>query len=209
MSDVSTPGAPATGPKKSKLTSIVLLIVAVIALISGITKMKHGLSEMSGSELSAEIKVLMDASNNAVREANTHIQAAAPKFQTLLNALDASPLEQVRSQQSTDANEVAKDFKAASEQFVLAASKLDEALKFKTDDVHKNYFTLKSHEYRSRGNVFDKNAQIVGLVLDASIVDHDALVAKILEIAKARDVEQKSADDDAAEAEKLANDAKK
>lgn len=200
MSDAAVPAEPT---KRSLLMTALIVIVGVIAIISGVAKMRHGFQEMTGSSVDPKVTALLTESDEAVAVANTHIEAARPDYEALLNGVDNLGLDAVRRDQSASAREVSDHFVEAAKLLRVAKQKLDDAKAMGLDDKIKEFVVAKGESYELMAQVSDKNREIVGLVLDESIANSDALTPKVLEVAAARDELQKQAEAAVAKADAL------
>ena len=185
------------------ITTLLLGAVAIVAIISGIAKMKGGLSEIFGSGDEAAVKALLTESDAAAEAGNKHLNEAAPKFQAILTAVDETGLEQVRTDHRDDADQANKNFEEAAKQFRLGADKLDEVMKLSVVEKFKSYLTLKTKSYRMIADSYDKNREILRLIMDEPITTAEDITARVLKVVEARDADQKGAQEASAEADKV------
>lgn len=192
MSDAELSTSANARPKRNPLVMLALVAGGVIVAIVGLMQTMRGLGEMFGFGVPAEVRQLVEESDAAINEANQRTQSAATPFQELLNAIDAQPLDEVRSQHDAAGRQAEQDFAQAAAQFRSAAEKLDEANTHNVVDKLKDYFAEKSKAYKLLAKVCEDNREIIQVVLDDAI-EYAQLEARVLEIAARRDAAQQEA----------------
>jgi hypothetical protein len=182
--------APVSEPaKRNPLIRIVGVVAALIIVIAGLLQTTRGLGDLFGWSDSAKAQRLIDDSNAAFNAAKVHAEAANPKFQALLTATDAQPLEEVRREHAAAGREAEQHYAQAGEQFRLAAKTLEEAVTLDMEDQFRTYLADKSRSYELLAKVCDDNQEIIRLVLDDALA-YAELEPQVLEIAARRDAAQ-------------------
>lgn len=208
MSDATSTPAPGATPKKNgKLTTVVILIVAVVAIISGIAKMKSGLGEMFGS-LDPKVKQLVDDADASGAKALEVGKAADEKFNTLIAAVNAKTLDELRTAEADAVAETRKSLAEVAEHFRTSATKLDEAGKLEIPEKLKQFLTPKAGMYHAYAETYDYKGEIVAVIVDTSISDKNALIARMNELTEKADAALKSGNDLSAKADAVVKDIK-
>jgi hypothetical protein len=206
MSDATTPAGAAPAKKSKSLQSLVYGVVAVIAIVVGVSKVWQGISTMLGWDGSAEFQTLLEQSDAAYREAIAQADIAEPLYASLMEALNAQSLEDARLEQGDNAKQAAAAFKEGAKQFGISGKKIDEALQLglQIKDEHTKSLTLRSQACALLADVCQLNADLCEAMLDASIATKEALVPKLAALAEKRDAARTQAEAALVESQKLA-----
>lgn len=206
MSETPPPTAPAPARKSGTFQSLAFGLVAVVVIVAGLTKTWRGVSAMMGWDGTSEFNALLEESDAAYKAALKQAEVAEPLFKSVMDAIDAQPLEDARLEQGENAKQGIAAFKEAATQFAASGKKIDDALTrgITLSDEHTQSLKLRAQACALLADVCEQNADICGLALDESFTTKESLVAKVLELAAKRDVIQQEADAAIVESEKLA-----
>jgi hypothetical protein len=205
MADATSPAGAAPAKKSKSLQSLVYGVVAVIAIVVGVSKAWQGISTMLGWDGSAEFQTLLEQSDAAYREAIAQADIAEPLYGSLMEAL-AQSLEDARLEQGDNAKQAAAAFQEGAKQFGISGKKIDEALQLglQIKDEHTKSLTLRSQACALLADVCQLNADLCEAMLDASIATKEALVPKLAALAEKRDAARTQAEAALVESQKLA-----
>jgi len=202
MSDIP---APAARPKFSPTTRIIIIIVSIAVMAGGILQMVRGLR---GTKMDPEVERLSKESDSAFADANTDLAAAAPLFQSVLEAVDKEGLGTVRAQKKAEVEKVAGLFERASQKLRLAAQKGSDAAALKPGEKLQAFLETKAEAYRGFASARDVSRDIARMILDDSIKTSEELIPKMTEAATRCQKLEASANEVNARADKVVADSK-
>lgn len=194
--------------KISRSLQIFVVVCGLIGIVVGTAQCSRGVSEMFGADENVDIKKNMSEVNDAVDVANKNMLEAQPKFQKILDDVDAIGLAKVRQEQKAGTHSVMALFAKAEEQFRLASQKTAEAAQKASREKLKSFMTIKSQGYVHMADANAINQDIARMVQDVSITNLADLIAKAEEAGTRRDSAQKHAAEAEARAEAFVKDGK-
>ncbi len=198
---MSKPSPSVEKKKIAPLMTAIIVIVAAIAIVSGGFKMLSGIQKIASSSSDPKVDLLLKESDVALDEANKQNQTAIPAFQQLLNDFDSLGVEGFRKEKRELSTNLVAQFAKTTEQFQMAAKKLDAAAELSVDKKLNAFIVIKSKSYELLGKVCDQNAEMIQVLLDDSLADGAAITEKVLALAASRDATQKAANDATTEAD--------
>lgn len=206
MSDMSAPTGDVPANNSGKFKSLAFGFAAVVLIVLGLARTWQGVSSLFGWDGTSEFNSLLEESDAAYKEALKQAEVAEPLFKSVMESIDAQPLEDARLEQGENAKQAIAAFKEAATQFAASGKKIDDALTrgITLSDEHTQSLKLRSQACALLADVCQQNADICALALDESFATKESLVAKVLELAAKRDVIQQEADAAIVESEKLA-----
>lgn len=181
--------------RKSPFYSAMAILFGLIVLAGGAAKFYRGLSALNSSSTNPKVRELLTASDAAVLDANREIQLAGPQFQTLLEDFDSMGPVSFRKERHQAAELLSQRYRTVIQQLRLASSKALEATQLDTDGKANGFLTAKSQSYEHLATANEKNAEIVQALMDTSISEVDAIIAKVQELATLRAADQKASDE--------------
>ena len=187
--------------QKSRFSTILAVVFGLVVFAGGAAKLYRGISTLSGSGQDPKVLELLTKSDASVADANAQIVVASPAFQALLNDFDNLGLAAFRREKKSECEKVIEQFSVASSHLQEASKSIVEATKIGTDEKTTAFLTDKSKSYDLLAKVNAQNIEIIRTTLDTSIEDMDAVVEKVMSIAKNRDADQQAADAATAAAE--------
>jgi hypothetical protein len=184
------------GPEPEKmgnLTGVLLGIIGVVAMLGGVMQLRKGIAEIGQGMQGDKHQALLVSSDKSLEEGKKLLVEVAPQFQQLLDAVGKTGLETVRQERADLANQVAAQFAKVADSFRAAAKDLDDYRQQAGAGKLDAFLMDKAAAYRRLTEAVELNQQLAQLVLDKSLVDTNAFLAKVDPLLAEREAAEKAA----------------
>ena len=189
--------------RKSPFYTVLGVVFGLIVLAGGAAKFYRGLSGLTSTGLNPKVKTLLEESDAAIAVANQQTSTVVPAFQQLLTDFDTLGVANFRAERREACATLTDQYTTINDQLQTASNKIKEAIKLGIDANTTAFLDARSKSYSLLVDVTKHNLDIIRTLLDESVVDTDAIVAKVQSIAENRALAEKAANEATAAADAL------